>query len=148
MKTAVHWNLSNPVHQGTREVCRIVQDVRILVNRNTLGELFFVGWQWMLENSGVWLHKFHCICSFFMMFLKGLTFKPTFSIRMMFFIAWSLVSLMVRNSISSTSLEVFKWNRIFYLLPHMLRLWDRWYKLILKFKKKTSEYLGDIDLRP
>jgi hypothetical protein len=37
MKTAVHWNLSNLIHQGTREVCRIVQDVGILVNRNTLG---------------------------------------------------------------------------------------------------------------
>jgi hypothetical protein len=61
-------NLSNPTHQGTREVCRIVQDVRtslirhtkgpgkcvelyrmskysgfILVNRNTLGSYIFVG---------------------------------------------------------------------------------------------------------
>jgi hypothetical protein len=37
----VQWNLSNLTHQGTREMCRIVQDVRILrfylVNRNTLG---------------------------------------------------------------------------------------------------------------
>jgi hypothetical protein len=24
------WNLSNPTHQGTREMCRIVQDVGIL----------------------------------------------------------------------------------------------------------------------
>ena len=23
----VQWNLSNPTHQGTREMCRIVQDV-------------------------------------------------------------------------------------------------------------------------
>ena len=26
----VQWNLSNPTHQGTREMCRIVQDVGIL----------------------------------------------------------------------------------------------------------------------
>jgi hypothetical protein len=25
----IHWNLSNPTHQGSREMCRIVQDVRI-----------------------------------------------------------------------------------------------------------------------
>jgi hypothetical protein len=35
----VQWNLSNPTHQGTREMCRIVQDVvklrfSFLVNRN------------------------------------------------------------------------------------------------------------------
>ena len=27
---AIQWNLSNPTHQGTREMCRIVQDVGIL----------------------------------------------------------------------------------------------------------------------
>ena len=36
----MQWNLSNPTRQGTREMCRIVQDVGIfgfiLVNRNTL----------------------------------------------------------------------------------------------------------------
>jgi len=36
----VQWNLSNPTCLGTREMCRIVQDVGILsyilVNRNTL----------------------------------------------------------------------------------------------------------------
>ena len=26
----IQWNLSNPTHQGTREMCPIVQDVRIL----------------------------------------------------------------------------------------------------------------------
>jgi hypothetical protein len=26
----IQWNLSNPTHKGTREMCRIVQDVRIL----------------------------------------------------------------------------------------------------------------------
>jgi hypothetical protein len=26
----IQWNLSNPTHQGTREMCRIVQDVGIL----------------------------------------------------------------------------------------------------------------------
>jgi hypothetical protein len=36
---ATEWNLSNPTHQGTREMCRIAQDVRktqvfFLVNRN------------------------------------------------------------------------------------------------------------------
>jgi hypothetical protein len=35
------WNLSNPTHQGTREMCQIVQDIRILrfylLSRNTLG---------------------------------------------------------------------------------------------------------------
>jgi len=29
--TYVQWNLSNPTHQGTGEMCRIVQDVGILV---------------------------------------------------------------------------------------------------------------------
>ena len=29
-KLFVQWNLSNPTHQGTRELCRLVQDVRIL----------------------------------------------------------------------------------------------------------------------
>ena len=26
----IEWNLFNPTHQGTREMCRIVQDVGIL----------------------------------------------------------------------------------------------------------------------
>ena len=33
----------------------------ILVNKNILGPLFFVGCHRMLENSGVGLHKVHCI---------------------------------------------------------------------------------------
>ena len=82
-------NLSNLIHQGNREMCRIVQDVRtclirhnkgpgkcvglyrmskysgfILVNRNTLGPKIFVGCHRMSENSGVRLHKFHCITYF------------------------------------------------------------------------------------
>jgi hypothetical protein len=40
----IQWNLSNPTHQRTREMCRIVLDVRVLrfylVNRNTLGQTF------------------------------------------------------------------------------------------------------------
>ena len=59
------WNLSNPTHQGTREMCQIVQDVRILrfylLSRNTLGPYIFVWCHRMSENSGVGLHKFHCI---------------------------------------------------------------------------------------
>jgi hypothetical protein len=39
LRIVVPWNLSNPTHQGTREMCRIVQDVGILnfiyVNRTT-----------------------------------------------------------------------------------------------------------------
>ena len=62
----IQWNLSNPTHQGTREMCRTVQDVGILrfilVNRNTLGPLIFVRCHRMSENSGVGLHKFHCTC--------------------------------------------------------------------------------------
>jgi len=41
IKTQIQWNLSNPTHKGTREMCQIVQYVEysgfILVNRNTLG---------------------------------------------------------------------------------------------------------------
>ena len=63
-KTLIQWNRSNPTHQGTREMCRIVQDVGILgfvsVNRNTLGSYIFVGCHRMLENSGVGLNRFHC----------------------------------------------------------------------------------------
>jgi hypothetical protein len=34
----IQWNMCNLTHQGTTEICRIVQDVGfILVNRNTLG---------------------------------------------------------------------------------------------------------------
>jgi hypothetical protein len=75
-------NLSIPTHQETREMCQIVQDVRIclfrhtrrpgkcvrlyrmleysgfiLVNRNTLGPYIFVGCHRMSENSG---GGFHC----------------------------------------------------------------------------------------
>ena len=35
----------------------------ILVNRNTLGTYIFVGCHRMSENSGVRVHKFHCIFS-------------------------------------------------------------------------------------
>ena len=49
-------------------MCRIVKDVGILrfdlVNRNTLEPSIFVGCDRMSENSGVGLHKFHCICKF------------------------------------------------------------------------------------
>ena len=27
LRSQRHWNLSNPIHQGTREMCRSVQDV-------------------------------------------------------------------------------------------------------------------------
>ena len=76
----MQWNLSNATHQGTREMCQIVQDVRtclmrptkgprkciglyrmseysgfILVNRNTLGPLIFVGchrtMEWSRDNG-------------------------------------------------------------------------------------------------
>jgi hypothetical protein len=61
----IQWNLSNPTHQGTREMCQIVQDDGIfrfnLVNRNTLGPSIFVRCHRMSGNSGVGLHKFHCI---------------------------------------------------------------------------------------
>ena len=40
-KIILQWNLSNPTHQGTMEMWRIVQDVGILrvylVNKTTLG---------------------------------------------------------------------------------------------------------------
>jgi hypothetical protein len=81
-------NLSNLTYQGTSEICQIVQDVRtcpirhikvkyvrlyrmleysgfILVNRNTFGPYIFVGCHRMSENSGVGLHKFHCIAIFY-----------------------------------------------------------------------------------
>ena len=48
----IQWNLSNPTHEGTEEMCRIVQDV---------GMLRFILVRFMLENSGVGLLKFHCI---------------------------------------------------------------------------------------
>jgi hypothetical protein len=94
------WNLSNPTHQGTREMCQIVQDVRtclirhtkgpgkcvrlyrmseysgfILVNRNTLGPFIFVGCHRMSENSGVGLHKFHCIICLYNVRLELLSIK-------------------------------------------------------------------------
>jgi hypothetical protein len=28
--TFIQWNLSNPTHQGTREMCQIVQDVSFI----------------------------------------------------------------------------------------------------------------------
>ena len=65
-------NLSNPTHQGTREICRIVQNVGIL--------MFYLGQQkyfrttnfcrmsqeyvMMSENLGAGLQKFHCIRRF------------------------------------------------------------------------------------
>ena len=84
----IQWNLSNLTYQGTSEICQIVQDVRtcpirhikvkyvrlyrmleysgfILVNRNTFGPYIFVGCHRMSENSGVGLHKFHCIAIFY-----------------------------------------------------------------------------------
>ena len=88
MKTCTFY-LSNPTHQGTREMCQIVQDVRtcliqhtkgpgicvrlyrmseysgfILVNRTTLRPSIFVGCHRMSENSGVGLLRFHCIYLF------------------------------------------------------------------------------------
>jgi hypothetical protein len=64
-------NLSNPTHQGTREMCRIVQDVRTCLIRHTKGPGKCVGSYRMSEYSGfnlvnrntlgVELHKFHCI---------------------------------------------------------------------------------------
>ena len=45
LKVLLHWNLSNPPHKGTSEMCRIGQDVEMR----------------MSENSGVGLQKFHCI---------------------------------------------------------------------------------------
>ena len=33
----LQWNLSNPTHQGTREMCRVVQDVRTCLIRQTKG---------------------------------------------------------------------------------------------------------------
>ena len=52
-------NLSNPTHQGTREVCRIVQDVEIL--RFYFSEQKYFGIiHFCRKNSGVRLHKFHC----------------------------------------------------------------------------------------
>ena len=61
----LQWNLSNPTHQDTKEMCRIVQDVGIyrfkLVNSNTLESWIFVGCHRISENSGVGLHKFHYI---------------------------------------------------------------------------------------
>jgi len=46
-------------------MCQIVQDVGILrfilANRNTLGLCISVGCYRSSENSGVGLHKFHCI---------------------------------------------------------------------------------------
>jgi hypothetical protein len=38
----------------------------ILVNRNTLGPYIFAGCHRMSENSGVGLHKFHCIANHFL----------------------------------------------------------------------------------
>ena len=62
-------NLSNPTHQGTRKICRIVILYRmseysgfILANRNTLGQYIFVGCHMMSEDLGVGLLKLHCIC--------------------------------------------------------------------------------------
>ena len=45
-------NLSNPTHQGTREMCRIVQDVRTCLIRHTKGPGKCVGLYRMSEYSG------------------------------------------------------------------------------------------------
>ena len=46
------WNLSNPIHQGTTEMCRIVQDVRTCLIRHTKGPWKCVGLYRMSEYSG------------------------------------------------------------------------------------------------
>ena len=121
-------NLSNPTHQGTREMCQIVQDVRtclsqhtkgpgkcgrlyrmsdisgfILVNRNTLWPEFFVRCHRMPENSGVGLHKLHC---------SILYMKRDQSVQAMhsFFIVLSchfLYSLLYYNVVSNHSFGFF-----------------------------------------
>ena len=56
----LQWNLSNPTHQGTKEMYRIVYSEYsgfILANRNTLGPTIFVRCHNMSANSGVILHK-------------------------------------------------------------------------------------------
>ena len=45
-------NMSNPTHQGTKEMCQIVQDVRTCLIRNTKGPGKCVGLYRMLEYSG------------------------------------------------------------------------------------------------
>ena len=45
-------NLSNPTHQGTREMCHIVQDVRTCLIRHTKGPGKCVGLNRMSEYSG------------------------------------------------------------------------------------------------
>jgi hypothetical protein len=57
----VQWNLSNPTHQGTSEMCWHVQNVGILrfYFRNNLGQSIFVRCHRMSANPGVGLHKFH-----------------------------------------------------------------------------------------
>ena len=62
--------MSNPTHQGTREMWRIVQDVGILrvffvVDRCTLGPLMYVACYRMSEDAGVGLHftYFPCVYS-------------------------------------------------------------------------------------
>ena len=42
-KLDMQWNLSNMTHQGTREMCRIVQDVRTCLIRHTKGPEKCVG---------------------------------------------------------------------------------------------------------
>jgi len=64
LELKIKWNLSNPTHQGTRETCWIVQDVKVLrfnlVNWNLLEPIISVWGHRMSVNSGVGLHKFHC----------------------------------------------------------------------------------------
>ena len=45
----IQWNLSNPTHQGTREMCRIVQDVSTCLIRHTKGPGKCVGLYRMSE---------------------------------------------------------------------------------------------------
>jgi hypothetical protein len=44
INTLIQWNLSNPTHQRTVEMCRLVQDVRTCLIRHTKGPGKCVGW--------------------------------------------------------------------------------------------------------
>ena len=43
LESQIQWNLSNPTYQGTREMCRIVHDVRTCLIRHTKGPEKCVG---------------------------------------------------------------------------------------------------------
>ena len=56
------WNLSNLTHQGTREMCQIVQDVRTCLIRPTKGPgkcvgLFRMSEYFILVNRYIWDHE-------------------------------------------------------------------------------------------